>query len=348
MKIAIIGSGWYGCHLSLFLLEKGHHIRVFEKNKDFFLGASGHNTNRLHLGFHYPRSKQTRIENIRCYNKFVSQYKNIIYSKKHNLYGVSKIDSYLDWETYKDILDSSGLVYEEINPEEFGFSNLQGALLCEEAFVNHLKAKTFFKQNLNNYVSFNCEISDDYKIKNNSTEHLEDFDLIIDCTYGSLGSFEHLNFKHELIQLPILEDRYLKSDISFAIMDGKFQSLSPYSDEVDNLYYLYDVEYSPIFSSVDYKEVSIEYRKLQNQKDILFEKNIFEKASYYYPDFNKRFSKIGNVTVIRTTLLNADANRSIQYERDGKVIKILSGKISSVFEAEEMIMQQIEAPKLVI
>ena len=52
MRIAVIGTGWYGCHLSLFLQCKGVDVHLFEKNKEIFRGMSGFNSNRLHKGFH--------------------------------------------------------------------------------------------------------------------------------------------------------------------------------------------------------------------------------------------------------------------------------------------------------
>ena len=58
-KIAIIGAGWFGCHIALEILKLNKFkIQIFERNKDIFNGASSNNQNRLHLGFHYPRSKK--------------------------------------------------------------------------------------------------------------------------------------------------------------------------------------------------------------------------------------------------------------------------------------------------
>ena len=32
-KICIVGAGWYGCHLGLYLKEKGYTVKIFEKGK---------------------------------------------------------------------------------------------------------------------------------------------------------------------------------------------------------------------------------------------------------------------------------------------------------------------------
>ena len=59
MKICVIGAGWFGCHIATKLIDEGHSVKIFEKNKKIFSNASGNNQNRLHQGFHYPRSRKT-------------------------------------------------------------------------------------------------------------------------------------------------------------------------------------------------------------------------------------------------------------------------------------------------
>ena len=58
MKIAVIGSGFFGSIISL-VLSKSHKVHLFEKEKDILNGASKINQFRFHLGFHYPRSPDT-------------------------------------------------------------------------------------------------------------------------------------------------------------------------------------------------------------------------------------------------------------------------------------------------
>ena len=70
MKIAIIGAGWFGCHIAYELMNDGHEIKIYEKENDIFLGASGFNQNRLHLGFHYPRSFITREQSKKGFKYF--------------------------------------------------------------------------------------------------------------------------------------------------------------------------------------------------------------------------------------------------------------------------------------
>ena len=77
MKVAVIGAGWMGAHISNVLNIKGYDVKIFESKKKIFLGMSGHNTNRLHMGYHYPRSLITRKQSINGYNKFIKEYPNL-------------------------------------------------------------------------------------------------------------------------------------------------------------------------------------------------------------------------------------------------------------------------------
>ena len=53
-NFCIIGAGWYGCHIGLFLKNLGNKVKIFEKEKDIFLGSSGYNQFRLHSRFSLP------------------------------------------------------------------------------------------------------------------------------------------------------------------------------------------------------------------------------------------------------------------------------------------------------
>ena len=58
MKIAIIGSGFFGITTAL-ILSKRNQVDIYEKEKNILNGASFSNQFRFHLGYHYPRSQKT-------------------------------------------------------------------------------------------------------------------------------------------------------------------------------------------------------------------------------------------------------------------------------------------------
>ncbi len=136
-KIAIIGAGWFGCHIAYQLKKLNtFDIKLYEKEKDIFLGASSHNQNRLHLGFHYPRSKQTRLQSKNGFDKFLKLYYFLTKKIKYNIYGISDSpETLLDYHTFLQIMKSEKLKFKEINSyEKFKILGLSGSILTDERF----------------------------------------------------------------------------------------------------------------------------------------------------------------------------------------------------------------------
>lgn len=139
MKIAIIGAGWYGCHLAICLIEHGHDIVIYEKNK-IFSGSSSKNQNRLHLGFHYPRSKKTRDLCKNGYEKFENKYTTIAKNVSANKYYISK-NSILDFETFCGIFNHENIKYVLSNNN---LNNTQGCISVNEKVIDSIDATQFF------------------------------------------------------------------------------------------------------------------------------------------------------------------------------------------------------------
>ena len=109
LNIAIIGAGWFGCHIASELLDEQNKytIKLFEKEKDIFLGASGNNQNRLHLGYHYPRSYVTRKQSQKYFKEFVKKYPNFSNRIDNNIYAIADdAKNITDFKTYIQIIIS--------------------------------------------------------------------------------------------------------------------------------------------------------------------------------------------------------------------------------------------------
>ena len=89
IKICIIGAGWFGCHIGYELKKRNFKVKIFEKGNDIFANASGNNTNRLHLGFHYPRSFTTRKMSYEGYIKFLRHYPSLSNKLNYNIYAIA-------------------------------------------------------------------------------------------------------------------------------------------------------------------------------------------------------------------------------------------------------------------
>ena len=59
------------------------------ESKSEIIRASGNNQNRLHLGYHYPRSYVTREQSRNCFDKFKKFYPKF-YPRKKNYQALRK------------------------------------------------------------------------------------------------------------------------------------------------------------------------------------------------------------------------------------------------------------------
>ena len=73
-KIAIVGAGIFGCSIALELDKEGYQILLFEKEEDIMLKATKNNHNRIHYGYHYPRSLETTKQSLDGLISFLANY----------------------------------------------------------------------------------------------------------------------------------------------------------------------------------------------------------------------------------------------------------------------------------
>jgi L-2-hydroxyglutarate oxidase LhgO len=77
-NIVILGGGIFGITASLVLSELGYNITVIEEKNDILLGATLVNQNRIHYGYHYPRSSNTIKESLIGLESFLNFYGNSV------------------------------------------------------------------------------------------------------------------------------------------------------------------------------------------------------------------------------------------------------------------------------
>ncbi|KAL2788147.1 hypothetical protein BJX66DRAFT_264474 [Aspergillus keveii] len=92
--VAIIGSGWSGCHTALELSSTGKYtVTILEKSADIFAGVSGQFGIRIHRGPHYPRSSGTRESCRRSFDRFTEKYRDLVVPVDPAVYSLARYDS---------------------------------------------------------------------------------------------------------------------------------------------------------------------------------------------------------------------------------------------------------------
>ena len=340
-KIIIIGGGWYGCH-SAMLLKDNFDIILIEQKNDIFKNSSYYNQNRLHLGFHYPRNYNTRNLCNKYYSQFIEKYGFCIDNIDKNYYIISK-NSLIDYNTYVNIYSYEKFDFQLIDNNIF--NNIDGKIIkVNEQVINSDKIYYYFKEKLNNIKKkFNTTVTGYYK-KNNKIfvlingEEIE-CDLLLDCTYNQL-QLSNKKYIYELTISLLFKKINNNNFDSITVMDGKFLSLYP-RDINKNIYTLTDVEYTPLYSSNNYKDITtynINDMQINSIRNLMLKK-ILE----YYPNFNNDFIYDGYFISKKTKQIsNSDSRDIIIEEIEENIISVNCGKIYGIFDFEKYLLEYIK------
>lgn len=250
-KIAIIGGGIFGVSAALELSDV-FEVSLFEKKSKLLGGATYANHNRHHAGFHYPRSIETVQQIQKSQSSFEEVYGAAVFKGFSNYYCVSKSDSFSDPDSYISFCQKMGLEFEKVEvPSFIDQDKISLCLKVNEGVynfstLNDLVQKRLFlkpeiKIHLNSQVvmgSINTDGKKNLHIQEGECRRLEEFDLVVDATYGKYNEFcswfefPKRTFQFNLQELCIIR-LPIKERIGATIMDGMFGSFLPLASSED-------------------------------------------------------------------------------------------------------------------
>lgn len=320
MKALVLGAGWYGCHACTVLESMGIAYKICDVANDFFTGSSSKNQNRLHLGFHYPRSFRTREECQNGFEKFMEVYGGFTAEIPKNYYCIEK-RSLMDYNTYKSIYRHENISFKEeplALPFYYDDSSTEGIIRVDERFIDFRKAGAYFKGLLGKNMIDGYSSSMLSFIDGRASCKGEEFDVVIDCTYSTVNS----SMFYETCVSLVYE---LKDPSMFAItvVDGPFWSLYPYDSE-GRLYTLTDVEHTPSGTEASRDKMEA-------------------KVTRYIPGFHKHFEYRGFFLSKKAKPGDVGSDdRSLVWARDGPVIRVSGGKLTGIFAMEEVLRAELQ------
>ena len=338
----IIGAGIFGVELALKLASQNFKVTLVEKEGHILSKASAINQNRVHLGFHYPRSINTAIQAIESYDYFTDRFKNAIRPGIESYYMVSNEKSrMLSLDEYANFCSELNIDYKIINKSYFK-RYLKTDKIEDDIFlvdetvfdinvirkqlIDELK-KSSINLVMNNPVrKIEVLLNNEKKTITNSNTYYSDY--IINCTYDEINNvIKNINCKIDLkfqnVLLPIIKSDYYIPGMT--IMDGPFCSVLP-KGLTSNEYILSDVKHSVI------NEAS----SLSDLPDLL-EINKSEKTTEIISSMKNYFKFPNDIKVIDFWLtrkalpLEKDDRRTTKiFSHNGSgVFSVLQGKIST-------------------
>jgi len=352
-KALVIGAGIHGCSVAIELAKQGIEVIMVDAKKDIFSGSSLATHNRIHLSYHYPKSKETAIECKKGYYDFIKNYKDcILFSDFY--YVIDKNNSNVTAKQYQTFMRGLGLECNSSFPEEHFLNKeqIEDSFKVKEACYDIWKLKDIFKKTLKEFnvkEIHNFEIREasitNNKLKLISSEGKEmelDVDLIINCTYTYTNNVQKAFFvlddltpyKFESTEIAVVE-----SDIkipALTVMDGPFITILPYAGK-ENHYLVYDKEHSVIK-----QEIGILYNPPKGASTN-WEK-MLKKGLKYYPffkDLKYKYSIYGSRPISLKTKNDGRATKIIKHNYPIDFYSILEGKFVSAPLIAKQLMKLI-------
>lgn len=366
-KIAIIGAGWYGCHIALTLSKLGFDVTLYERNSEILNEISGNFGVRLHLGLHYPRSKRTRENCIEEYDDFVRTYPELVNHHAHSIYGLGNRDangqpSKVSAEDFNS-LASEHESFKVIDPNKLGYKNLETAIDTTEAsLVVGRKLRLKFSEYLGNTdvkIKLNTEVTAITRGLDGKTEIFtkvnppEEFDAVLNATsYHQFLPNRELPFDIKIVYQACVgllyedtEENEKGKQTPFIVMDGWFPCLMSYDDgeKKENSQYIVIHGKWTILASCPTEEEA-RYRlsdNLQNQElQETIEKSCREHLSHFYPEFHGRFKYLGwKGNVLAKVVTDKEFRSTIVFQDESTdIIHIIPGKVGGVGSAAKEVL----------
>lgn len=328
MRIRILGGGWYGCHLTKALASPDAYVELHEITDRLFSGASGANPARLHMGFHYPRSKLTRAFCQVHQSEFLREYGHLTRHVQSNIYAVAAHDSLVDFGNYVQSLRNEVEFVTVHNPKEVGLENIEGAVLTGERHIVIDEARKYFEDVLGNAVHYSTP-----------PEYRTDFDWTIDCTFCSnsgAGVDRYEPCVTALFKGP--------TDRAVTVMDGPFPSLYPWNEKLQ-LNSLTSARLTPFSKNCRTWQEAKDY--LQKLTRVEIEQRVKEMSAqmaYYWPEFVSRYEYAEPRLSIRAMPRSGADARLVEVSKDpdSRTLRVRAGKIDAVLHAEHQIKDMLK------
>lgn len=365
----IIGAGLYGLYAALFCAKRGQKILVLECDSSAFGRATYINQARVHQGYHYPRSISTAMKSAGYFERFNRDYSFCINKEFEKIYATSSEFSWTNGRQFKDFCNDAGIPCEELHPGNYFKEGMcdgvfrtreytYDAMILKEYFLNELARFTDSVQ-----IEYGVEIRDIDKQHDvyviNTTDGEYQAGFVLNATYAGanqildMAGYEKLGIKYELCEIILCDVNDKLKNVGFTVMDGPFFSIMPFGRT--GMHSLTSVTFTPHTTSYDAlptfhcQEKSDGFctrKRLGNCDNCPVKPNtafpyMANLARKYLLDdygFEYRESLFSIKPILKSSEVDDSRPTVIrQYSEDPTFIGVLSGKINTVFDLDEIL-----------
>ena len=365
----IIGAGLYGLYSAELTGRNGEKILVLEYDIGPFERATYINQARVHMGYHYPRSFSTAIKSAHYFERFLTNYDFCILQEFDQVYATSANFSWTNAEQFKSFCKAANIRCDEVSPDNyFNHGMCDGAFLTREYTYDAQLLKEYLINKVNEYSNVDikyCTRIEKINRKGSSFEIIlangEKYstDFLLNATYASTNQiismlgYEPFKIKYELCEIILcsVNDKFKNTGIT--VMDGPFFSIMPFGKT--GYHSLTSVTFTPHVTSYDSlptfecQSKSSGYcssKQLGNCNDCNakpqsawpYMSNMAKKYLKEEFGFEYAYSLFSMKPILKASEIDDSRPTVIkQFSSDPTFISVLSGKINTVYDLDEVI-----------
>lgn len=356
-RFLIIGGGFYGCCLALFLRSVSDKVILIEKESTLLNRASSVNQARIHAGFHYPRSATTAVKSNILHRKFKKDFYDALVDDFQMLYAISRRGSKTNAKRFYKMFRDIGAPIRFASFEQkklFNQKEVEDVFACDELAFNFSVLKERLSEKLlkadidvrlsTSLIDLNEDCSGQINAKLSNDKFLQ-ADYAFNVTYSQINKIidkvdsKRAKIKHEIAEISLVKPPPQLQSFGVTVMDGEFFSFMPYPTE--NLYSFTHVRYTPHLSWLDKKNPNKIFEQYLYEKKISKFEYMRKSAQKLMPLVGK-FEYVKSIYEVKTVLLKneEDDGRPILFHRSpysSRLISVLGAKIDNIYDLFELV-----------
>jgi glycine/D-amino acid oxidase-like deaminating enzyme len=352
----IIGGGFYGCSLALFLRSVSDRIVVVEAGGALMNRASRVNQARVHTGFHYPRSAMTAVKSMILHRRFAADFPDAIRDDFQMLYAVARRRSKVPAKRFFRMFSDMDAPIAPANPSQAALFNpvtIEAVFSCTERAFDYSVLRDHMERRLaaldvdllldTQVLQLEARIDGVIVRLSSGTEiHAR---YVFNVTYSQInsllssGALPLADLKHELTEIALIRPPRQMEGYGITIIDGPFLSVMPYPSE--KLHSLTHVRYTPHKSWRESTSSRTAHDIFDSLQPETRHRHMILDGRRYVPCLIEA-EWIKSIYEVKTVLVKNenDDGRPILFHRRpqaSRVISTLGGKIDNIYDLFELV-----------
>lgn len=358
LRVAVVGGGIFGCAISAAVADEGHEVTIFERRKRLLEGETSNSVLRLHLGPHYPRDLETARQSVKGYHQFQSEFSNSIDFGFENYYGISRSNSRVKLDEYREFLANLEAPFEEIGPHELSDvgldpSTLSGLFTSPEGVIDIKSLRLDFEDRFlarEVKVEANVEIvslipcASGWTLVSRGEELVGLFDVVVLATYA-LDQLQMPYSSEKRVKYEFQNTLVLRAELEFTrrigitVVDGDFLTLLPqaFSDQ----YLIYAPRPSVLSREKGFQPTETTLGPISEDQWKRSQSDIIRRLQEFFPEQAPKsfIEQIRGKRAIEAGVEKSDRRQTRAVELGSGLLSVMSGKIDHAFIAAELVIK---------